>query len=229
MCGRYTQHHDPEALSARFGTQANLFETEPRYNVAPKQPVAVVVTEASSHERIVDGFQWGLVPFWAKDPDIGSKMINARAETVAEKPAFRTALSRRRCIIPADGFYEWDKTGGTRQPYHFRRRDGDLFGFAGLWEEWTAPDGSPLRTCAIITTAANETVGRIHERMPVILYGRDAEDLWLDEAVRDTGMVVPLLAPYPDAEMEAFPVSTRVNTPMTDDPDLIAAAMQNSA
>jgi putative SOS response-associated peptidase YedK len=113
MCGRYTQHHDTSTLTEQFGIQHVLFETGPRYNIAPTQAVPVIVTEAATKERILDGFRWGLVPFWAKDPDIGSKMINARAETVAEKPAFRTALSRRRCLLPADGFYEWDKRNET--------------------------------------------------------------------------------------------------------------------
>ena len=229
MCGRFTQSHDPEAVAARFAVTDNLFAPGPRFNIAPRQPLAAVVTEASSRERLIDGFQWGLVPFWAKDPTMGDKMINARAETVAEKPAFKNALTRRRCLLPADGFYEWDKAGGTKQPFHFRRRDGALFGFAGLWEEWQSPDGSPLRTCTIITTAANATVGRIHERMPVILYGRDAEDVWLDDTIRDVHALLPLLVPYPDDEMEAVMVSKRVNKPATDDPALIAAATENSA
>jgi len=221
MCGRFTQHHDTDAIVDRFGVQSVLFEPEPRYNIAPTQPVPVVVTEVSSRERILDAFRWGLVPSWAKDPSVGNRMINARAETVAEKPAFRSALTRRRCILPADGFYEWDKAGGTRQPYHFHRKDGALFGFAGLWEEWRAPDGSPLRTCTLLTTSANETVGRIHDRMPVILRSAEDESKWLDPEVRRPADLLPLLAPYLDVAMEAVAVSRRVNTPTNDAADLI--------
>jgi putative SOS response-associated peptidase YedK len=223
MCGRFTQHHDADAIIERFGVQHALFEPEARYNIAPTQPVPVVVTEASTRERILDAFQWGLVPHWAKDPSIGNRMINARAETVAEKPAFKSALMRRRCILPSDGFYEWDKTGGTRQPYHFHRRDGNLFGFAGLWDEWQAPDGSPLFTCTILTTSANETVARIHDRMPVILRSPVDEEEWLNPDVHRPDDLLPLLSPYPDAEMEAMPVSRRVNIPANDDADLLSA------
>jgi putative SOS response-associated peptidase YedK len=231
MCGRFTQHHDTAEIEARFGAQAVLFDPGPRYNIAPSQPIAVVVTEASTRERIVDGFQWGLVPLWAKDPAVGNKMINARSETVAEKPAFKNALKKRRCILPADGFYEWDKIGGTRQPYHFHRRDGKLFGFAGLWEEWKRPesDSPPLYTCTILTTQANATVGQIHERMPVILQSPDDEALWLDTEMQEVGELLPLFAPYPDAEMEAFAVSKRINTPAIDDPELLSHATANSA
>ncbi len=234
MCGRYTQHHDAGQLQIRFAvTDEEAALNGPRYNIAPSQNIAVVVAqnEKGGDGRILDGYEWGLIPSWAKDPAIGSKMINARAETVAEKPSFKTSLVRRRCIIPADGFYEWDKISGTRQPIHFRRKDGELFGFAGLWDEWRGPNKElpPLRTCTIITTRANETVGKVHERMPVMLYGNDAEAIWLDAALHDADALLPLLVPYPDDEMEAFAVSRRVNTPATDDPDLIVAANQNSA
>lgn len=238
MCGRYTQHHDAGALQTRFAVANDALTVQdeesslaPRYNIAPRQQVAVVFAGDESAARTLDTFEWGLIPHWAKDPTIGAKMINARAETVYEKPSFKTSLIRRRCIIPADGFYEWDKISGSRQPFHFRRKDGELFGFAGLWDEWRGPDKDfpPVRTCTIITTQANETVGRIHERMPVILRFGEAETLWLDPAVHNADALVPLLVPYPDDEMEAFSVSRRVNTPATDDPDLIAAAMQNIA
>jgi putative SOS response-associated peptidase YedK len=224
MCGRFTQHHDADAIINRFGIQDRLFDIEPRFNIAPTQAVPVIVTEAATKERILDGFQWGLVPFWAKDPSIGNKMINARAETVAEKPAFRAALTRCRCLLPADGFYEWDKAGGTRQPLHFRRRDGALFGFAGLWEEWQSPDGSPLRTCTIITTEANGVVAPYHDRMPVMLSDDEEIALWLDESVRAAKEVLPLLMPYPDAEMEVYAVSRRVNSPAVDAPELLEPA-----
>lgn len=224
MCGRFTQGRQADDVAGRFGVQQVLFEPDARYNIAPTQPVPVVVERAMPGDgpaRFLEQFQWGLVPSWAKDPSIGSKMINARSETVAEKPSFRNALKYRRCIVPADGFYEWDKAGGTKQPYLFRREDGDSFGFAGLWEEWHAPDGSPLLTCTILTTAANDTVGRVHDRMPVILRTRDEEAQWLDTRIRTGDNLAPLFRPYPDQWMLAVPVSRRVNSPANDAPDLL--------
>jgi putative SOS response-associated peptidase YedK len=220
-------HHDAGQVALRFDVQESEFAPTARYNVAPQQTVGVVrrADAGKGGERFLDGYRWGLVPFWAKEPGIGNKMINARAETLAEKPSFRNALTRRRCLIPADGFYEWDKLGGTRQPSHFRRRDGGLFAFAGLWEEWRDPaagdDAPPLRTCTIITTTPNETVGRVHDRMPVILLPED-EAFWLDAEVRRPDDLLPLLAPYPDELMDAYPVSRRVNSPAADDSDLLA-------
>lgn len=230
MCGRFTMHHTTDQIADRFGIQQNLFELPERYNIAPQQEIGAVVVESfrpddPEGERALEGFRWGLVPFWAKDPSVGNRMINARAETVAEKPAFRRLLARRRCLIPSDGFYEWDKEGGTRQPFHFRLRDGGLFGFAGLWDEWESPDGSPLRTCTILTTAANELVGRVHDRMPVILPRGDAEDHWLDPSVQAADDLLPLLRPYPERDMVAVAVSRRVNTPANDDPSLLAPAL----
>lgn len=212
-------------MAERFGVQQVLFAPEARYNIAPTQPVPVVVeraTAGSERIRVLEQFQWGLVPSWAKDPGIGAKMINARSETVREKPSFRSAVKYRRCIVPADGFYEWDKSGGNKQPYLFRRADGDTFGFAGLWEEWNAPDGSPLQTCTILTTSANETVARVHDRMPVILRTRDDEAEWLDTRIRTADDLAPLWVPYPDEWMEALPVSRRVNSRANDTPDLLA-------
>ncbi len=149
-------------------------------------------------------------------------MINARSETLTEKPSFRTALTRRRCLVPADGFYEWEKhADGSRHPVHFRLQSGEPFAFAGLWEEWHAPDSEELlRTCTIVTTSANETVGRVHDRMPVML-ARDAEDIWLDMSVRDTDLLRSFCVPYPDSAMEAFPVSRRVNSPANEGADLL--------
>lgn len=220
MCGRFTQHHDQNAVQERFNLDEILTTTAPRYNVAPQQNIAVVY--APETVRLLEDFRWGLVPSWAKDAAIGQKMINARSETVAEKPSFRAALSRRRCLIPADGFYEWIKTEGGRDPVHFRLKSGDLFAFAGLWEEWHDPQTeSPLRTCTILTTSANDTVGRVHDRMPVIL-APDAESLWLDSAVHDKDILLSLLAPYPDDAMEAFPVSRRVNSPRNEGAELLA-------
>lgn len=219
MCGRFTQQRDAAAVADRFGVQGTLFEPTPRYNVAPTQAVAAVTPHGPRQERLLEPLRWGLVPFWARDPAIGNKLINARSETVLEKPSFRHAMAKRRCLIPADGFYEWERA--TRQPYHFHLRGGPLFAFAGLYDEWTAPDGSPLRTCTILTTQANELVGRIHDRMPVILHPAD-EAAWLDVARFRPADLLPLLAPYPAEEMEATAVSKRVGSPAFDDPELVA-------
>lgn len=220
MCGRFTLHHDAESIAERFDVQETAVAVEPRYNIAPQQNVPVIT--ALQSDRILDGFRWGLVPGWAKDASVGQKMINARSETLTEKPSFRTALVRRRCLIPADGFYEWERhADGSRHPVHFRLRSGEPFAFAGLWEEWQEPSTNELlRTCAIVTTSANETVGRVHDRMPVML-ARDLEDIWLDMSVRDTALLSSFCVPFPDSDMEAFAVSRRVNSPANEGPDLL--------
>jgi putative SOS response-associated peptidase YedK len=226
MCGRYTLRHPTKQIAARFEVteviDATFAEMQPdvsRYNIAPTQPIAVV-TENSP--RTLEMMRWGLVPSWAKDPSIGSRLINARAETLTEKPSFRTALTRRRCIIPADGFYEWRRRGATRQPLMVHRKDDDLFGFAGLWDEWTSPDGSPLRTCTIITCAPNSLMADIHDRMPAILR-REDEAHWLDRTERSPLELLALLAPYPDEEIEASMVSKAVNSVANDGPECIEA------
>ena len=221
MCGRYTNRFTWKELHERLdliGTPLNL---RPRYNVAPSQDVAAV--RAAEQGRSLAMLRWGLIPAWARDAAIGHKLINARSETAAEKPSFRSAFRHRRCLIPADGFYEWQRRGGTRQPWLFGLRDGAPMIFAGLWERWTVPEGATLtgslaerspghavETCTILTTAANETVAPVHGRMPVIL-APDAWDDWL------AGDDVPL-APYPADDMTAHPVSTHVNRPANDDP-----------
>ena len=229
MCGRFTLHHSLEELEERFAAEVEaptVAEAAPRYNIAPTQEILVVTQNGARH---LHGYHWGLIPSWAKDPAIGSRMINARAETLAEKPSFRTALSRRRCLIPADGFYEWqdsmgDLVGGKkspRTPMHIRLRDGGLFAFAGLWDEWHAPDGSPLRSCTVITTAPNAVTAPIHDRMPVILRPED-EALWLDLSISDSSTLLTLLTPYPADAMEAYAVSRQVNVPTVDDAECIA-------
>ena len=221
MCGRFTLHHNLEEIEERFAAEVASAEAAPRYNIAPTQDVLVVTQNGGRHLQSV---HWGLIPSWAKDMAIGSRMINARAETLAEKPAFRAALLRRRCLIPADGFYEWQaspegkKTGRT--PMHIRRKDGGLFAFAGLWEEWHSPDGSPLRSCTIITTTPNTVVAPIHDRMPALLRPED-ERHWLDHSVTQTSDLLSLLAPYPAAEMTAYAVGRQVNAPTVDDPACI--------
>jgi putative SOS response-associated peptidase YedK len=224
MCGRFTLRHSTDEIVERFGAQEVLLDLPPRYNIAPTQPVAAVT--APDGARRLEGLQWGLVPFWAKDPAIGSRMINARAETIAEKPAYKNAFLRRRCLIPADGFYEWQKTGGRSQPMYIRLRGDDLFAFAGLWEEWQSPDGSPLRTCTIITVPPNDLVAPIHDRMPAILR-RDDEGAWLNPDLRDPGTLRGLLMPHPDAAMDTYPVSRLVNAPTVDDPECVAPLAGN--
>lgn len=215
MCGRFTLHHDANEIAERFAAEVDPL-LEPRYNIAPTQPVIAVLQEQA---RTIENLRWGLVPSWAKDIGIGSRLINARVETIAEKPSFRSALARRRCLIPADGFYEWREADnpeeGGRTPMHIRRRDGALFAFAGLWEEWSGPDGSPLRTCTIITGTPNPLLAPIHDRMPMILR-REEEDDWLYPGRHDTQSLLSLLAPYPANEMEAYAVSRKVNAPSVD-------------
>ncbi len=186
----------------------------PRYNIAPSQQAPVVRADAAGG-RTLGLLRWGLIPSWAKEAKIGYRMINARAETVAEKPAFRSAFRHRRCLVPADGFYEWRKQGTVKQPTRITRADGAPFAFAGLWERWRAPDGALIDSFTIITTAANELLRPIHERMPVILDPADFGP-WLEAGG------VERLVPYTDAKLEAVPVSTRVNSPKHDDPACIA-------
>ena len=203
-----------EVVEATFG---EMEPDAPRYNIAPAQPVDVV-TESSP--RVLERMRWGLVPSWAKDPSIGSRMINARAETLVEKPSFRFALTRRRCLVPADGFYEWKKQGKTKQPLHIRRKDGEIFAFAGLWDEWTSPGGSPLHSCTIITVEPNALMAAIHNRMPAILR-REDEAAWPNAPGATAPELLSLLAPYPDEELEAYTVSTTVNSVAHDSPDCV--------
>lgn len=220
MCGRYTLRHTPDQVVMRFEVQQVAEASTERYNIAPSQPVAVVTQEEGT--RRLDAFAWGLVPFWAKDPAIGNRMINARAETLAEKPAFRATLTRRRCLIPSDGFYEWKKEDTRRQPYYIHRKDDELFAFAGLWDEWDQGDGTRLRSCTIITVAPNQLMAPIHDRMPAILRP-DQEAAWLDMSLKDVPDILSLLNPYTVAALEALPVSKRVNRPGYDAPDCIEA------
>lgn len=213
MCGRFSQKSSPKKVAEKFGVEEvpALFE---RYNVAPAQAVLAVRDPSGGRETTF--FKWGLIPSWAKDPAIGNKLINARSETVTEKPSFREAFARRRCIIPADGFYEWSRTGGRKQPLYFYMRDGEPFGIAGLWERWQGGDG-PLETCTLLTTEANELLAPYHDRMPVILRPEDYE-VWLDAGVRRVEVLTPLLRPYPQEEMGAYAVSPLVNNPANDHP-----------
>ena len=213
MCGRYTLRTPVETLAEEFGISDPLPEIPTRYNIAPTQEVAAVLEE--DEERKLEMLRWGLIPSWADDPAVGNRMINARSETAAEKPSFRTAFRKRRCLILADGFYEWQKTNGGKQPYYIRMKNGSPFAFAGLWESWDKYGGE-IRSCTILTTDANEMVREVHHRMPVIL-PPETYDLWLDQDMRETEPLLDLLRPYPDDGMEAYPVSRFVNSPSNDD------------
>ncbi|MGE5224552.1 MAG: SOS response-associated peptidase [Omnitrophica WOR_2 bacterium] len=219
MCGRFTLTVDTSQLQESFPWVQVDHEVVPRFNIAPTQPVAVV---PNNNENKLEYFNWGLIPSWAKDPEIGNRMINARAETLAEKPSFRTALRRRRCLVLASGFYEWrkDPNGKTKTPMYVRLNSGDPFGFAGLWDAWNSPDGSTILSCTIITTQPNSLMETIHNRMPVIV-PEEAYGLWLDSHERNPEELSPVLQPYPAEEMVAFPVSRMVNSPEIDLPKCI--------
>jgi len=222
MCGRYTLHHKPEEIEERFDVEAIEEYLSPRYNIAPSQIVPVIRQSSSEDSlREMAGCKWGLIPYWAKDPKIGNNLINAKAETIAEKPSFKRAFARRRCLIPADGFYEWQKRGkAPSQPIYVRRRDGGLFAFAGLWEEWRTPEGDSVESCTIITVEPNELISKIHHRMAAILRPDD-EAAWINPKsnVED---LLRLLRPSDSDELEAIPVSRAVNSPAQDNPALIA-------
>jgi len=220
MCGRFTLTATPQALTEAFAGYAVPDKTPIRYNIAPSQPVAVIT---NTNEKRLDFFVWGLVPAWAKDPKIGNRLINARAETLGEKPSFKNAYKRRRCLVLADGFYEWQKKPGskTKTPMYIRLASGRPFAFAGLWEQWHAPDGGEMLSCTIITTEPNELLRPIHNRMPVILLP-DAYSAWLNPAEQKPGDLSHLLKPYPAVAMAAYPVSTLVNNPRHDGPECIA-------
>jgi putative SOS response-associated peptidase YedK len=217
MCGRYTLTASPEAIRNlfRYAEQPNF---PPRHNIAPTQPIAVV--------RLINGqrqfalMRWGLLPSWVKDPKAFSLIVNARGEGVIEKPAFRAAMKRRRCLIPADGFYEWQAAGPRKQPCYIHARSGEPLAFAGLWETWTGPNGEELDTVAIVTTGANRTLRPLHDRMPVIV-PPEAFDLWLDSDNVDAVTAAALIAPAPDSLLEAWPVSTDVNRVANDNAGLI--------
>ena len=217
MCGRYVITSTPEAIRALFRYQ-ELPNFPPRFNVAPSQPIPIV--------RLADGkrqfalVRWGLLPSWVKDPKTFTLLINARGELVIDKPAFRAAMKRRRCLVPADGFYEWQAGGSRKQPYFIRLKSGQPMAFAGLWECWTGPNGEELETAAIVTTEANRALGHIHDRMPVIL-APDAFDLWLNCAEVDAQTAAALIAPAPDSLFEAYPVSTDVNRVANDNAKLV--------
>lgn len=217
LCGRFTLTEGIHELQSQLNFS---FEGEisPRYNIAPSQNILAVA--AGKGGRQAAELRWGLIPFWAKDPKIGYKMINARSEGIESKPSFRDAFKQRRCLILADGFYEWKKTADGKQPYRFILKEGRPFAFAGLWERWEGPD-APVFSCTIITTEPNSVTEEVHDRMPVILKSSDY-DTWLNPREKDLGKLKELLVPYPAEEMESYPVSTLVNSPKNELAELIS-------
>ncbi len=219
MCGRFVLMKPGKDLAKLFGLEG-IIDLEPHYNIAPTQMVTVIRVDRNTLQRHLVPLKWGLIPSWVKDPSIGNRLINARAESLAEKPAFRSAFRFRRCLVLADGFYQWKKGKLGKQPFLFRMANGDTFAFAGLWERWTGPESDIIESCTLITTDANEVMLPIHDRMPVILKPQDY-DLWLDPKVRDLRLLQQMLRPYPSEEMVAEPVSPKVNKANYDAPDCV--------
>ena len=222
MCGRFTLTVDPADLQQTFSDYTFPSRFAPRFNIAPTQPILVIPND---DKYKADFFVWGLIPMWAKDPRIGSRLINARAETLAEKPAFRGSLKYKRCLVLADGFYEWKTVAGkkSKTPYFIHMRERKPFAFAGLWDSWNSPEGSLIKTCTIITTEPNELMSLIHNRMPVILHPRDYAK-WLDPSPQTPDQLKPLFKPFPADAMDAYPVSMQVNKPANDMPELVVPA-----
>lgn len=214
MCGRYRLSRRKQLVEEYFDGPGED-DWSPRYNIAPTQPVPVVKQHPKEPSRDLSLMRWGLIPSWAKDASGAARMINARAETAHQLPAFRDAMKLRRCLIPADGFYEWQRRGSTKQPFCFEVNDGELFAFAGLWERWKDPSGQWIKSCSILTTRPNAVTAAVHDRMPVILCKHDY-DLWLDPSMSRIEAIADLLKPYP-GQMRAFPVSRRVNNAQNDD------------
>ncbi len=219
MCGRFSLS-TPADIIARFFNLVSMHKLKPRYNIAPTQDCPVVRFDTESKERSLDMLHWGLIPSWAKDKAIGNRMINARSETAAEKPSFRSAMKKRRCVIPADGFYEWKKIGKSKVPQFIYRADGCLLAFAGLWESWKSPADGVIESFTILTTSPSEQLRELHDRMPVILEPEEFA-AWLDPATEDAAALAPLLDPAPDGILSFHAVSTRVNKPQNDDVSLI--------
>lgn len=219
MCGRFSQSKSAETIAQVFQVN-NVPALTPRYNIAPTQQIQTILQNAEQSQREFQMLHWGLIPSWAKDPKMGARMINARAETVTEKPSFRAAFKQRRCLILADGFYEWQQQEKNKQPFYFRMNDEHPFAFAGLWEHWKSGDGEVIDSCTILTTEPNDLMRPVHNRMPVIIDPKDY-DLWLDTEVKKPELLQPLLRSYSAEEMTAYPVSTKVNKPVNDSAELI--------
>lgn len=217
MCGRFALATEKKILEMLYQLEIGI-DLPPRYNIAPSQNILALRRSPQHGKRELTNLKWGLVPFWAKDASIGSRMINARSETAAEKPSFREAFKKRRLLIPAGGFFEWKKDGGTRQPYYIYQKNEQPFSLAGLWERWEKGE-EPLESCTILTTKSNTLIASLHERMPVIISPQDYEK-WLDPQT-DSAVISGLLKPYPPEEMAAHPVSPAVNKPTNNSPELI--------
>ncbi|MGC2198454.1 MAG: SOS response-associated peptidase [Terriglobales bacterium] len=216
MCGRYRLSRRKQIIEEYFGCDPWEDDWEPRYNIAPTQSVPVVRQNPKEPVRQLSLMKWGLIPHWAKDASGAASTINARSETAATKPAFRDALKSRRCLIPADGFYEWARKGASKEPFCFEVKDGELFAFAGLWDGWKDANGNWVKTCSVLTTRPNTVTSAVHDRMPVIL-DPDSYDLWLDPGMQDVVAISELLKPYDARLMRSYPVSTRVNSVGNDD------------
>ena len=218
MCGRFSIA-EFAGIEERFQLEIEFPDLKPNYNAAPSQDIPVILNKGSSQLAL---FKWGLIPYWAKDPSMGHKMINARAETVDEKPSFKTCLQRKRCLVVADGFYEWKKEGATKRPHRITLKNKELFGFAGLWDTWKSLTGEIINSCSIITTTPNELMEPIHNRMPVIL-PREVEQVWLDEGITDSTFLKSLLVPYMADLMNAYEVSSFVNSVKNNGPACLVA------
>jgi len=222
MCGRFTLTVNPAELQDTFTDYSFPNRFAPRFNIAPSQPVLAIPNDGLNK---ADFFIWGLIPMWAKDPSIGNRLINARGETIAEKPSFRGSFKHKRCLILADGFYEWKTAAGkkTKTPYFIHMKDRKPFAFAGLWDSWESPNGSSVKTCTIITTEPNELMASLHNRMPVVIHPRDYGK-WLEPSPQTPENLLPLIKPYPADIMSAYAVSTLVNKPENDTPQLVVPA-----
>src|ERR1035438_3063723 len=227
MCGRYRLSQRKQLIQEYFDT-ADEVDWEPRYNIAPSQSVGIIRQDRANPERRFSLARWGLIPYWAKDPGIGYQLINARSETVGSKPAFREAFQSRRCLIPADGFYEWKRAEKAKQPFHFGLHDGSLFAFAGLWDRWKDASGQLVQSCSILTTTPNSLLADVHDRMPVIL-SPEYYDLWLDPGFQRTESLKRMLSSFDATLMRRYPVSTRVNFVKNDDPECAALQAVNGA
>ena len=221
MCGRYRLSRRKQLVDEYFDTVSDGCEWTPRYNIAPTQPVPVVRQNTKEPIRELSLMRWGLIPSWAKDSSVAAKMINARSETAETRPAFRDALKSRRCLIPADGFYEWQRVGKTKQPYCFEVGNTQMFAFAGIWDRWKDPSGNWMKTCSILTTTPNAVTSAVHDRMPAIL-DSDNYDLWLDPGMQDASAASELLKPYGAQLMRCYPISPRVNHVANDDEECCA-------
>jgi len=215
MCGRYRLSRRKQIIEEYFDSAPWEEDWNPRFNIAPTQPVPVIRQHPKEPVREIAPMRWGLIPSWARDASVAASMINARSETASTKPAFRDALKLRRCLIPADGFYEWVRTGKSKQPFCFEVNEGELFAFAGIWDRWKAPSGW-IKSCSILTTTPNAVTSAIHDRMPVIL-DRDSYDLWLDPGMQNVASISELLKPYDAGLMRSYPISSRINHVVNDD------------